>query len=123
MAYYLQEFLRSAEEFDVRNVYNPIRFAILFETHPGIFDTIDFFDHKANKRDSLRGNIDKEGPAGIRVKQRTDVRDIPAADILQILYASTSVPALTFRAPFGKEERALAPGTRPDQRKQLLDEF
>src|SRR4051794_11796195 len=74
-------------------------------------DDVRYLD-KARKEQSIRGNITKESPAGVEVKQRTEVTPIPAADIVQIQYASAGVPVADFRAPFGKEARALAPGTR-----------
>ena len=70
---------------------------------------------------NLRGTIAEETPAGIRVKQRNEGTNIPA-DIVRIVYHVEGIPAADFRAPFGKEARALAAGASAKVRKDYLDE-
>src|SRR5947209_2367657 len=94
--------------------------AILTSAAQGQLDDVRFVNKTTKKEDQTKGNIDQESPAGVKVKQRTDVTLIPAADIVQITYHSASVSAIDYRAPFGKEARALTPGTKEDARKTFL---
>lgn len=85
-------------------------------------DEVIYIDRAAKKEVSIRGKVEKESPAGVSVKERTTNSDIAAADIVQINYYSTAVPVVDFRAPFGRESRALTPGTNEKTRKELLAE-
>jgi hypothetical protein len=95
--------------------------ALLAPAAQAQLDDVRYLD-KGRKEQSIRGTITKESPVGIEVKQRDQISPIPAADIVQVQYTSARVPAVDFRAPFGREARGLAPGTRDAQRKQFLDE-
>lgn len=85
-------------------------------------DEVRFMNRTTNKEDSIKGTIDQESPAGIRIKQRAMGTDIPAADILLVIYHLAGITVLDFRAPFGKEIRGLTPGASEKLRKDLLAE-
>jgi hypothetical protein len=84
-------------------------------------DQVNYFDAAAKKEVELKGTIDAESPAGIRVKTKAGVKDVPSADVRSVIYGSQAVSALEFRAPLGKEARALL-ATRPAERQNLLEE-
>jgi hypothetical protein len=82
-------------------------------------DIVVYWDRGAKKEEELRGSVEAEGPAGIKVRGRGGVRSIPAGDVRRVLYRVADVPALAFRQPFAVEERARKE-ERPRQRGELL---
>jgi hypothetical protein len=71
--------------------------------------------------DRISGTIEKETPTGIRLKTKSGVKEIPAAQITQVVYDNKSgVDAIAFRDPFKNESNALRDGTKPDKRADLL---
>jgi hypothetical protein len=85
-------------------------------------DVVYLWDEMAKKEVDVRGTIDNESPAGIRIKTRTmGIKDIPAVDVRGVMYQSKILPP-EFRPVRGKELRALAPETKPALRPQLLAE-
>jgi tetratricopeptide (TPR) repeat protein len=72
-------------------------------------DTVRYIDRASKKEVTVTGVIDQESPAGIKLKGKkpADGKVIPALDVTQVIYKTAAVTALEFRAPFGKEDRAL----------------
>ena len=72
--------------------------------------------------DPLKGAIQEEGPAGIKIKVGKEVVDVPALTIDRVNYKfkSPKLSAVEYRRPFGKVESALRPGTKADRRATLL---
>jgi hypothetical protein len=83
-------------------------------------DTVYYVDTESKKETSVKGTIEQESPAGIRIKARTEVKDIPSLDVVQVVYSHKSVTAPDFREPFTKESRAMSDRTRPADRAELL---
>jgi hypothetical protein len=77
---------------------------------------------KGDKEPEIIGVIEKEGPAGVWVKQGKETKLIRALDITRIDYKQTKLGALEFRRPAGKESLALLPQTSAAKRKMLLQE-
>ncbi len=73
------------------------------------------------KKDPVRGAIQEESPAGIKVKVGREVVDVPALTVQRVTYKSKNVTAIDYRRPFGKEENALRE-TRPAKRAELLND-
>jgi hypothetical protein len=76
----------------------------------------------AGKKDALKGTIQEEGPAGIKIKVGQEVLELPALSIRQVTYKTKDVAAVDYRRPFIREERALKQGTRPKDRATFLDD-
>lgn len=75
----------------------------------------------AGKKDPLKGTIQEEGPAGIKIKVGQEVLDLPALSIRQVKYKTREVTAIDYGRPFIREERALRKDTRPKERASLLE--
>jgi hypothetical protein len=75
----------------------------------------------AGKKEPVKGTIQEESPAGIKIKVGGEVRDLPALSIRQVTYKTKEVLAVEYRQPFTDEEVALRPGTRPAERARRLD--
>jgi len=69
----------------------------------------------------LKGTIQEESPAGIKIKVGQEVLDLPALSIRQVTYKVKDVTAIDYRYPFGQEELARRPGTRPAERATRLE--
>jgi hypothetical protein len=82
-------------------------------------DIVTYWDRGVKKEQELRGAVEGEGPAGIKVRVRGGVKAIAAADVRRVLYKVAEVPTLEFRQPFGLEDRARLE-ERPKQRAELL---
>ncbi len=75
----------------------------------------------AGKKARLKGTIQEEGPAGIKIKVGQEVLDLPALSIRQVTYKVKDVAQLDYRYPFGQEELAARPGVRPAERATRLE--
>jgi hypothetical protein len=84
-------------------------------------DIVYYTDRATKKDDQVKGVIDQESPAGVKVKVGRAVKDVPATDINQIVYGHKDVSAIEFRRPFTKETNALK-ATRAAERADLLKE-
>ncbi|HZY85157.1 MAG TPA: hypothetical protein VFE78_10030 [Gemmataceae bacterium] len=73
------------------------------------------------KKDAVKGTIQEESPAGIKIKVGKEVRDLPALSIRQVTYKAKEVTAVDYRRPFTDEEIGLRPGTRPAERARRLE--
>ncbi len=69
----------------------------------------------------VKGTIQAEGPAGIKIKVGDEVLDLPAMSIRQVSYKVKDVTAIDYRYPFGQEELATRPGVRPAERATRLE--
>jgi hypothetical protein len=77
----------------------------------------------AGKETDVRGVIEAESPAGIRIKTREGVQEVPARDVRAVVYKSDRLATLEVRRPWGRESQALT--TAPDEvarRRTLLEE-
>ena len=83
-------------------------------------DTVIYQD-RAGKQATARGTIQDESPAGIKIKVGEEVLDLPALSIRQVTYKVKDVTAIDYRYPFGQEELARRPGTRPAERATRLE--
>jgi hypothetical protein len=83
-------------------------------------DQVGYLEPGTRKEADVRGKIDTEGPAGIRIKTKAGIKDVPSTEIRWVVYDSKKVAALEFRQPLGKQARAVQPDTRPAVRKELL---
>jgi predicted negative regulator of RcsB-dependent stress response len=84
-------------------------------------EKVTFYDHAQKKEDSVTGAIEAETAAGIKIKVRGAVKEVPALDVRSVIYKSDKFGVTDFRQD-GKEERAAMPATKPDDRKRLLRE-
>jgi predicted Zn-dependent protease len=82
-------------------------------------DQVVAWDAAAKKEVDYRGTIDLESPAGLRIKTKAGIKDLPATEIRAVLYQSKAVTVLEFRAPRGKELRALQASDRKARLAQL----
>jgi hypothetical protein len=87
----------------------------------GAQDTVIYRNRSTGKEDRVVGTIEAESPRGITVKERKGAQTVPAGDVRQVIYRLRNVSPLDFRAPFGKEARALQAG-RAETRRTLLEE-
>jgi hypothetical protein len=76
----------------------------------------------AGRKEALKGTIQEEGPAGIKLKVGQEVLDLPALSIRQVTYKTKEVTRVDYGRPFIREERALRKDTRPRERATLLDD-
>jgi tetratricopeptide (TPR) repeat protein len=83
----------------------------------------DVVTHKGKgpKADVVKGTIEKEGPGGIRIKDKKETHDIPALEVVGVVYDQKKTDALSFRGPFSKLE-TLSRG-KPEERKKQLPEL
>jgi hypothetical protein len=84
-------------------------------------DQVFIWDDAANKEAELHGTIDNESPAGLRIKTRMGIKEIPPMGIRGVIYQSKKATPPEFRSPRGKELQAQLPGTKPAKRAELLD--
>jgi hypothetical protein len=86
-------------------------------------EVITYRDRAKKKDETIKATIAEEGPAGLKVKLKQGKKEvtktIAAGDVVQIVYTTREVPAIDFRAPFGKEAQARAE-SRPKQRAEKL---
>jgi hypothetical protein len=82
-------------------------------------DTVYFLDPEKKADETLTGTIERESPAGIRLRAKGAVRDIPATQITQITYGNKIVDAITYREPEKNLGNALRE-TKPARRAELL---
>jgi hypothetical protein len=75
----------------------------------------------AGRKDALKGTIQEESPAGIKIKVGQEVLDLPALSIRQVKYKTKEVTTVDYGRPFIREERALRKDTRPKERASLLE--
>jgi hypothetical protein len=86
-------------------------------------DEIKFFNRKTQKEDSIKGTIEKETAQVIAFKLSTGRKDeVPSFDVLDVIYKPPGGLAIDYRKPFLKEDKAVAPTTKDDERKQLIKE-
>jgi tetratricopeptide (TPR) repeat protein len=85
-------------------------------------DTIFTHDPATKKDTRENGTVQEESPTGIKIRMGTKVREIPAAQVLHIDYDNPTVPATSFREPYGKEMRALQAAPRSAARRTHLTE-
>jgi hypothetical protein len=87
-------------------------------------EDIVYFQEPGKKKDeNLPGMIEKESPAGIKLKMKKGVKEIPATQITQVAYqcpATSKVSAVDFRKPDGYLTQALAE-KNSDKRGKLLN--
>jgi hypothetical protein len=85
-------------------------------------DTVIYQD-RAGKEATAKGTIEDEGPAGIKIKVGEEVVEVPALAIRRVNYKfkSPKLSTLDYNRPFGRQLRALQPGTRALQRTELLE--
>jgi tetratricopeptide (TPR) repeat protein len=76
------------------------------------------FKGKSPKGETVKGTIEREGPGGIRIKDKRETHDIPALNILSVVYDQKKTDALSFRGPFSKLE-TLSRAKPDDRRKQI----
>jgi hypothetical protein len=69
----------------------------------------------------VKGTIQEESPAGVKIKVGDEVLDLPALSIRQVTYKAKDVTAIDYRYPFGQEELATRPGVRPAERATRLE--
>ena len=82
-------------------------------------DTVYFLDPAKKAEETITGVIERESPAGIQLRAKGEVRDIPALQITQITYGNKAVDAITYREPEKNLTNALRE-TKPDRRSELL---
>ena len=87
---------------------------------------VKYFD-RATGKDVTLGSVAivRDGPEGLTVKVRTKTQKISALDIREVLYNEEEVKPVdfqTYRAPFGKLDRANLPGTKDADRPKLYKE-
>jgi hypothetical protein len=71
----------------------------------------------------VRGVIDTESPAGIRIKSKAGETEVPALEVRAVVYQSPTIASLEFRRPGGREDSALAlPAREAAKRRELLDQ-
>src|SRR5690242_9419639 len=75
----------------------------------------------AGQKEAVKGTIQEEGPAGIKIKVGSEVRDLPALSIRQVNYKLKDVAVVDYKRPFTDEELGLRPGTRPAERARRLE--
>ena len=75
-------------------------------------DDVVSYLKKAAKAEAT-GKIEKESPEGLRLKTAKMNLDIPAADVLQVIYDQKKMTVAAFRPPFSALEKALT-GPRLD---------
>jgi hypothetical protein len=84
-------------------------------------DEIRFFNRKTQKEESVKGTIDKETAQVISYKLSTGRKEeVPSFDVIDVIYKPPGGLAIDYRKPFQKEEKALIPTTKDDERKQLI---
>ncbi|MFO0845000.1 MAG: hypothetical protein U0797_21840 [Gemmataceae bacterium] len=73
-------------------------------------DSVYYRDRAAKKELEHRGKIEAESPAGLSIKVREAkddvVKQVPTDDVTQVIYGQAGVDRVTYRAPFGKLDRA-----------------
>ncbi|HWG44374.1 MAG TPA: hypothetical protein VN688_16470 [Gemmataceae bacterium] len=69
-------------------------------------DVVSFREPGQKKDQDLEGVIEQESPAGVKLKTKAGVKDIPAAQITQVAYENKTVDKLSFRKPFTNESHA-----------------
>jgi hypothetical protein len=93
---------------------------VLAPGRSGAEDFVYVWDEMAKKEVDVRGTIDRESPAGIRIKTRSmGIKDIPALEVRGVMYQSKILPP-EFRPVRGLELRALQPDAKPMQRTAQL---
>jgi hypothetical protein len=84
-------------------------------------DIVYYNDPATKKEAQVKGTIEEENPAGVKVKAGRAVKAIPATDVTQIVYGHKDVSTIDFRRPFTAETKALA-ASKPAARADLLKE-
>jgi hypothetical protein len=73
-------------------------------------DTVHFIDRATKKEKTYVGTIQEESLAGIKIKLRSGknppVMTVPPGDVTYVVYETKDVDAVSYRAPFRKEDRA-----------------
>jgi hypothetical protein len=86
-------------------------------------DEIKFFNRKTQKEESVKGMIEKETAQTIAYKLSTGRKEeVPSFDVVDVIYKPPGGLAIDYRKPFQKEDKALAPTTKDDERRQLIKE-
>jgi predicted negative regulator of RcsB-dependent stress response len=80
-----------------------------------------YFREPGKKADNtVEGIIEQESPAGVKVRTKAGVKDIPALQITQITYENKPVDKLSFRRPFTTESRAFDKSVSATKKAELL---
>jgi hypothetical protein len=85
-------------------------------------EEVKVVDHLSKKESQVKGTIESESPEGIKIKVGNEVRLVPAVDVKYVLYKLGDVKSYEYNPPFGKEDKALIPGTKPADKLRLLTE-
>jgi hypothetical protein len=84
-------------------------------------DEVTYLDRATGKEEKIFGTIQKEGPGGIRIKEKRGgaVKDVPALNVVQVNYQQTKVDVQLYKDAFAKERVALR-ATKAAERKDRL---
>jgi predicted negative regulator of RcsB-dependent stress response len=63
-------------------------------------------DPKSGKDSTVRGTIENETPAGVKIKVGKDSQIIPPDEIVYVAYQAKDVSEIQFQTPFGHEQKA-----------------
>lgn len=80
-------------------------------------DKVVYVDRAQKKEVTTNGTVSKESPAGITLASR----DIPAADIVDIVYDSMKAAKLDYGSGFTKERAGLSAAKEADRKKGFAD--